>query len=101
MPETLHVAIVDDHPLFREGVAHTLAAQPDIEVVGEGESAADAIRIAAERIPDVMLLDVSLRGRGLSALPEIAAALHVIKQLLLRVREDKDAVTAAIREGAG
>ena len=36
MPETLHVAIVDDHPLFREGVAHTLAAQPDIEIVGEG-----------------------------------------------------------------
>ena len=34
MPETLHVAIVDDHPLFREGVAHTLAAQPDIEIVG-------------------------------------------------------------------
>ena len=67
MPETLHVAIVDDHPLFREGVAHTLAAQPDIEIVGEGESAADAIRIAAERIPDVMLLDVSMPGGGLSA----------------------------------
>ena len=65
MPEPLHVAIVDDHPLFREGVAHTLGAQPDIEIVGEGESAADAVRIAAERMPDVMLLDVSMPGGGL------------------------------------
>ena len=100
MPETLHVAIVDDHPLFREGVAHTLAAQPDIEIVGEGESAADAIRIAAERIPDVMLLDVSMPGGGLSAVREIAAAFPVIKLVMLTVSEDEDDVTAALRAGA-
>src|SRR5215217_3400107 len=100
MPETLHVAIVDDHPLFREGVAHTLAAQPDIEIVGEGESAADAIRIAAERIPDVMLLDVSMPGSGLSAVREIAATFPVIKLVMLTVSEDEDDVTAALRAGA-
>ena len=100
MPETLHVAIVDDHPLFREGVAHTLAAQPDIEIVGEGESASDAIRIAAERIPDVMLLDVSMPGGGLSAVREIAATFPVIKLVMLTVSEDEDDVTAALRAGA-
>jgi DNA-binding NarL/FixJ family response regulator len=41
MSEPLQIAIIDDHPLFREGVVHTLGAQPDIEVVGEGESAAE------------------------------------------------------------
>jgi two-component system, NarL family, nitrate/nitrite response regulator NarL len=100
MPEMLHVAIVDDHPLFREGVAHTLAAQPDIEIVGEGESASDAIRIAAERIPDVMLLDVSMPGGGLSAVREIAAEFPVIKLVMLTVSEDEDDVTAALRAGA-
>src|SRR5215211_2548133 len=100
MPETHYVAIVDDHPLFREGVAHTLAAQPDIEVVGEGESAADAIRIAAERIPDVMLLDVSMPGGGLSAVKEIAAAFPVIKLVMLTVSEVEDVVTAPPRAGA-
>ncbi len=100
MPETLHVAIVDDHPLFREGVAHTLAVQPDIEIVGEGESATDAIRIATERIPDVMLLDVSMPGGGLSAVREIAAAFPVIKLVMLTVSEDEDDVTTALRAGA-
>lgn len=100
MPETLHVAIVDDHPLFREGVAHTLGAQRDIEIVGEGESATDAVRIAAERIPDVMLLDVSMPGGGLSAVREIAAAFPVIKLVMLTVSEDEDDVTAALRAGA-
>lgn len=100
MAETLHVAIVDDHPLFREGVAFTLGAQPDIEIVAEGESAADALRIAAERFPDVMLLDVSMPGGGLSAVRQIAADYPVIKTVMLTVSEDEDDVTAALRAGA-
>lgn len=100
MTEPLHVAIVDDHPLFREGVAFTLGAQPDVEIVGEGESAADALRIAAERMPDIMLLDVSMPGGGLSAVREIAAAFPVIKVVMLTVSEEEDDVTAALRAGA-
>ena len=100
MPETLHVAIVDDHPLFREGVAHTLGAQPDVEVIAEGGSAADALRIAAERMPDVMLLDVSMPGGGVEAVRQIAAAFPVVKVVMLTVSEDEDDVTAALRAGA-
>jgi DNA-binding NarL/FixJ family response regulator len=100
LAETLQIAIVDDHPLFREGVAHTLGAQPDIEVVGEGESAADAVRIAAERMPDVMLLDVSMPGGGLRAVQEISARFPVIKVVMLTVSEAEDDVTAALRAGA-
>lgn len=100
MAEMLHVAIVDDHPLFREGVAYTLGAQPDVEVIAEGESAADALRIAAERMPDVMLLDVSMPGGGVEAVRQIAAAFPVVKVVMLTVSEDEDDVTAALRAGA-
>lgn len=100
MAEMLHVAIVDDHPLFREGVAHTLGAQPDVEVIAEGGSAADALRIAAERMPDVMLLDVSMPGGGVEAVRQIAAAFPVVKVVMLTVSEDEDDVTAALRAGA-
>lgn len=100
MPERLHLAIVDDHPLFREGVAHTLSAQPDMEVIAQGESAADALRIAAESMPDIMLLDVSMPGGGLNAVRDIAAAYPVIYLVMLTVSEEEDDVTAALRSGA-
>jgi two-component system nitrate/nitrite response regulator NarL len=100
MSDRLQIAIVDDHPLFREGVAHTLSMQPDFEIVGQGESAAEAIRIAAEHMPDVMLLDVSMPGSGLTAVKAIAASFPVIKVIMLTVSEEEDDVTAALRSGA-
>jgi DNA-binding NarL/FixJ family response regulator len=100
MSESLQIAIIDDHPLFREGVVHTLGAQPDIEVVGEGESEADALRIVAERMPDILLLDVSMPGGGLNAVRQISAAFPVVKVVMLTVSESEDDVTAALRAGA-
>jgi DNA-binding NarL/FixJ family response regulator len=100
MTDTLQVAIIDDHPLFREGVAHTLQSQPGLEVVAEGASAADAIRIAGECLPDVMLLDVSMPGGGLHAARTIAASYPVVKVVMLTVSENEDDVTAALRAGA-
>lgn len=100
MSDPLQIAIIDDHPLFREGVVHTLGAQPDIEVVGEGESADDAVRIVAERMPDILLLDVSMPGGGLNAVRQIAAAFPVVKVVMLTVSESEDDVTAALRAGA-
>jgi DNA-binding NarL/FixJ family response regulator len=98
--EKLQIAIIDDHPLFREGVAQTLARQPDIEVVAEGESAEDAIAIAGARLPDVMLLDVSMPGGGVNAARHIAAAYPVVKIVMLTVSQDEEDITAALRAGA-
>jgi DNA-binding NarL/FixJ family response regulator len=98
--EKLQIAIIDDHPLFREGVAQTLARQPDIEVVAEGESAEDAIAIAGTRLPDIMLLDVSMPGGGVNAARHIAAAWPVVKIVMLTVSQDEEDITAALRAGA-
>ncbi len=100
MTERLHIAIVDDHPLFREGVAQVLSRQPDIEVVAEGESAEDALAIAATRLPDIMLLDVSMPGGGVNAARQIARAYPVVKIVMLTVSQDEDDVTEALRAGA-
>lgn len=100
MADQLQIAIIDDHPLFREGVAHILANQPGFEVVAEGASAADAIAIAGQRLPDLMLLDVSMPGGGLNAVREISSAYPVIRVVMLTVSENEDDVTAALRAGA-
>jgi DNA-binding NarL/FixJ family response regulator len=99
MDDAIHVAVVDDHPLFREGVAHSLRTQPGIAVVAEGATAADALAIAAD-LPDVMLLDVSMPGSGIAALGQITAAYPVVKVIMLTVSEDEEDVTAALRSGA-
>ncbi|MEA2513040.1 MAG: two-component system, NarL family, nitrate/nitrite response regulator NarL [Thermomicrobiales bacterium] len=100
MADLLQIAIVDDHPLFREGVAFILDQQPDLEVVAQGASAADAVAIASQRLPDLMLLDVSMPGGGLNAVREIATAYPVVKVVMLTVSENEDDVTAALRAGA-
>ena len=54
MPEPMRIVLVDDHPLFREGVAITLAAGPGIEVVGQGANAGEAFRLAVDLLPDII-----------------------------------------------
>lgn len=100
MAETLQIAIVDDHPLFREGVAATLRRQPGFEVVAEGASAAEAVAIAAAKLPDIMLLDLSMPGGGLEAVRQIATAYPVVKSIMLTVSQDEEDVTTALRAGA-
>lgn len=100
MTETLQIAIVDDHPLFRAGVAQALERYPDFEVIAEGDSAAQAISIAGRRLPDVMLLDVSMPGGGVNAVRQIASEVPVVKVIMLTVSEDEEDVTASLRAGA-
>ena len=60
--EKIRVLIVDDHPLFRQGVRHTLEATKDIEVIGEAPDGQRAIQMAEALAPDLMLIDINLPG---------------------------------------
>ena len=100
MVGSVRIALVDDHPLLREGVASTLAADPEFEIVGHGENAADALRLAGELLPDLMLLDISMKGGGLEAARAVAAAYPVVKIIMLTVSEREEDVVAALRAGA-
>jgi DNA-binding NarL/FixJ family response regulator len=62
MSPAITVAIVDDHPVVRDGLAFLLGEQPDLRVVGEGANAEDALRLVESQHPDVLVLDLNLEG---------------------------------------
>lgn len=100
MPDRIRIVLVDDHPLLREGVANTLAAETDFEVVGQGANADDALRLASELLPDLILLDISMEGGGLNAARSIATACPIVTIVMLTVSEDEEDVLAALKAGA-
>lgn len=97
----MRIVLIDDHPLFREGVAYTLAAQPDMTVVAQGENGDEALRLVAEHAPDVLLLDLNIPGGGgIAAARAIAAAHPATRIVMLTASVDEDDLAAAMRAGA-
>lgn len=97
----IRVLIVDDHPLFRDGLAGLLATVEDVEVVdavGDGET---AVRRTAELAPDVVLMDLNLPGTpGLEATRRIVSTGTSTAVLVLTMVDDDSGVLAALRVGA-
>jgi two-component system nitrate/nitrite response regulator NarL len=100
MTKSIRVGVVDQHPLFRDGVIFTLEAEADIEVVGQGASAADAIKMARESEPDVIVLDTSLPDSSLDAIAAIIQQHPRVRILVLTVVADEEQVCAALKGGA-
>lgn len=100
MHRVIGVAVVDDHPLFREGVSHILNACEDIEVIGQGSSADEACDLVRAMNPDILVLDVSIPGGGLNALESVMAEYPELKVMMLTVSVDKPDVLKALRLGA-
>jgi two-component system nitrate/nitrite response regulator NarL len=97
----VRLLVVDDHTLFRRGLVALLAADPSLEVVGQGADAGEALRLAGALQPDVILLDNHLPGvRGIEALPGLKETAPAARILLLTVSEDADDLAAALRAGA-
>ena len=100
-PACIRVMLVDDHALFRRGIASVLRAEPGFEVVGEAEDGAEAIAQALIVQPDVILMDVRMpRVNGLEATRQILDVLPQTKILMLSMSEDEDAVFDAVKSGA-
>ncbi|WP_105370593.1 MULTISPECIES: response regulator [Neorhizobium] len=100
MMTAVKIAVVDDHPLFREGVTRSLGEIEGFEMVGEGGSREDAIRIVREICPDVMLMDISMPGNGLDAIAEALDICPELKIVMLTVSEASDDIAKAIKLGA-
>src|SRR3954469_15294630 len=96
----IRVIVVDDHPLFLAGVVHTLDTEPDIAVVGEGSSAEDALRLAKECHPDVIVLDFNMPGGGIKALQGVLALTPSTKPMMLSGAVELDQVRSAMQTGA-
>ena len=93
--------VADDHPLFRKGLARCSSAVPDLEVVGEAATGEEAVALAAELRPDVVLMDLQMPGmNGIEATRAIVAADPDVRVLVLTMFEDDDSVFAALRAGA-
>ena len=100
MSDKLRVVVVDDYRFFRESVAKVLHIDPDIDVVGQGGTAAEAIQLVVELLPDIVTLDISMPGGGLAAAAQIAVDCPVTKIVMLTSSDDKNDILAALKAGA-
>jgi DNA-binding NarL/FixJ family response regulator len=95
------VLIVDDHPLVRQGLQAVLGSAADLTVVAEASDGTEAVRLAKELGPDVVLMDLQMPGmHGIDATREIVAALPTAAVLVLTMFEDDDMVFSAVSAGA-
>ncbi|MFC1939673.1 response regulator [Chloroflexota bacterium] len=95
------VLIVDDHTLFRRGIAAVLANQEGVEVVGEATDGLEAIEKAKEIVPDVILMDLNMpRCSGLDAIQALQAEMPQVNVLVLTVSEMETDLFAAVKFGA-
>lgn len=98
---TIRIIIADDHTLLRDGLRALFASVPDIDVIGEAESGADAITKAEQLQPDVILMDIQMPGiNGIQATRQIVSKQPEIGVIVVTMYKDDDSVFAAMRAGA-
>ena len=101
MAERIRVAIADDHPVVRDGLAAMLETQPDLEVVGQAENGPDAVTLVSSHEPDVLLLDLEMPALdGVGVLRRLRE-LHVrTRTIVFTVLDTDDRIITAVEAGA-
>jgi len=100
---TIRIVIADDHPIFRDGLRRLLEAEPDLKVVGEACDGAEAVKLARQFRPDILLLDLAMpRHPGLEALREMSsgAGPDGVRVILLTAAAEKNQIVEALQLGA-
>jgi DNA-binding NarL/FixJ family response regulator len=99
--EPIRILLVDDHILFRKGIANLIASQDDLEVVGEAGDGREALKKARELMPDLILMDIALpEVSGREATRAIKDEMPYVKIVMLTVSERDSDLFEAIRSGA-
>lgn len=99
MPDAIRVAAIDNVPIFIGGLRTAFRDVRDFQLVAVGSTAEDAIRIARDEAPDVMLLDIAVPGDGLQAAKAIAAADLPVKIIMLTASADEQKVHECLTAG--
>ena len=101
MTETVHIMLVDDHPLVRDGLRARLEAVPHFRVVAEADSGAEALALAGSTRIDLVLMDITMRdGSGIEATARLYANFPDIAVLILSMHDKLEYVTQAMQAGA-
>jgi DNA-binding NarL/FixJ family response regulator len=101
MTDKIKVMIVDDHPVFRQGLRNVLAVHPDLSIIGEAGDGDEAIERAQELEPEVVLMDINLPTmNGLQATRQLKTICPEIQVIMLTAYHDEEQVYHAIRAGA-
>lgn len=97
----IKIAIIDDHPLIREGLCALISRQPDLEVCGEADDVATGVSLVESTRPDVAIIDISLRdGNGLDLIRRIHTGRPEIRMLVASMYEEDLYAERALRAGA-
>jgi len=101
--QPIRILLADDHPIFRDGLRRLLEAEPDLKVIGEACDGAEAVKMARQLKPDILLLDLAMpRMPGLEALREMSTgpANSSVRVILLTAAAEKKQIVEALQLGA-
>lgn len=96
----ISIAVVDDHPILRHGLAAVLRNEPRFRFVAEGGSATEALQIAELHRPDIIILDLNIPGGGIEALKQIVLEFPSVRCIILTVCDSGDTAIGALNAGA-